>query len=656
MTRLSQFLIRPGQGGFLVLVALFYISSCEAASNYITETDRVRLHQVFKSAWPPKDLPTVHYAVLGSKLLGEPIPNIQDICNFLLKSIQTNPNVESYYYASSTWKSLASCQAKLPNADLIKAFTDILKKEVPSVSDLYYAVLGLKSLGQPVAAHLPNVKKALQAALKKDDSISNIGYTLHIAAQFDANGVFAYDRIEDAIVQADEVDGKYLQFEGGLSITTLLVSGALKLCEAVKDKPLPLTSDQTVKFSNYFLSRRSVQTVKGAYSLLNVIALLSTNSFQNPIVVDLEGTGAVSIDNSKVSVRVSDLLGRPLPFPLTVTLESATRVSDSVVILSKKKFQQNTSDKMLYTVALLEGKTSETPGPYRLSVTASPTSTQQVPSTRLVGNVNVPLEVRIMATVELAEPLLIGTADSDQLTQPKFHTVAWREKLKEILEVDSLQKLAIRFSLKEKTTGKPIKVHQAFVRLLHQTTNQEVIFVTDVDSNNNYKLDLDIGAKANELGYLSGLYNVELIVGDNYVANSFKWLIADIKLKFGTEQTPKLPAQSIFKTKPEIQHLFREPERRPPIFVSNLFTGLIFLPLLILFILWFQLGINLSNFSFSLSTIGFHIGLGAIFTLFGFFWLQLNMFETLKYLLGLGVVTFLCGNKLLANLAAQQKR
>lgn len=56
-----------------------------------------------------------------------------------------------------------------------------------------------------------------------------------------------------------------------------MVSGALKLCEAVKESQLPLTSDQTVKFSNYFLSRRSVQSVKGAYSLLNVIGLLSSN-------------------------------------------------------------------------------------------------------------------------------------------------------------------------------------------------------------------------------------------------------------------------------------------------------------------------------------------------------------------------------------------
>ncbi|XP_073991752.1 oligosaccharide transferase delta subunit [Rhodnius prolixus] len=648
-------LSRIGAVVSILLVVVLYFSPCNAASNYLTDTDRQRLQQVFKSVWPPKDLPSVHYAVLGSQLLGEAVPNEQDVCKFLLQSAQTNPTAETYFYVTLAWNSIGNCQPSLPNSKIIKTFTEIILKEVPSISDLYYAVLGLKTLNQSLTAHLPKVKKAVQAALKKDDSISNIGYSLHIASQFDANGVFAYDRIEDAVVQADEIDGKYLQFEGGLSITALLVSGALKLCEAVKESQLPLTSDQTVKFSNYFLSRRSVQSVKGAYSLLNVIGLLSSNKFQNPIVVGLEGTGAVSLDNSKISVRVCDLLGQPLPFPLTVTLESATRVSDGVVILSKKKFQPVASDKMLYTVFLLEGKTSETPGPYRLSVSAVPTSTQ-VPSTRFVGNVNVPLDVRIMATVVLAEPLLVGVADSDQLTQPKFHKVSMPNKLKETLEVDSLQKLAVRFSLKEKTTGKPIKVHQAFVRLLHHNTNQEVIFVTDVDVNHNYKLDLDIGAKSHELGHLSGLYKVELIVGDNYVANSFRWLIADVKLNFGVEHPAKSQTQSIFKTKPEIKHLFREPERRPPILVSNLFTGLVLLPLIILLILWFQLGINLSNFSFSLSTIGFHLGLGAIFTLFGLFWLQLNMFETLKYLLGLGVVTFLCGNKLLAKVAAQQKR
>lgn len=49
-----------------------------------------------------------------------------------------------------------------------------------------------------------------------------MGYTFHIAADLGIPAAFAYDRIEDAVIQADEVDGQYLQFEGGLSITSMI--------------------------------------------------------------------------------------------------------------------------------------------------------------------------------------------------------------------------------------------------------------------------------------------------------------------------------------------------------------------------------------------------------------------------------------------------
>lgn len=59
-------------------------------------------------------------------------------------------------------------------------------------------------------------------------------------------------------------------------ITALLVSGAYKLADTV-NKPPPVTGDQAVKFANYFLSRRSVQTAKGAYNLLEVVNTLTNN-------------------------------------------------------------------------------------------------------------------------------------------------------------------------------------------------------------------------------------------------------------------------------------------------------------------------------------------------------------------------------------------
>lgn len=56
--------------------------------------------------------------------------------------------------------------------------------------------------------------------------------------------------------------------------------------------------------------------------------------------------------------------------------------------------------------------------------------------------------------------------------------------------------------------------------------------------------------------------------------------------------------------------MFREPEKRPPVFMSNVFTGLCLAPLLLLFILWATLDVNISKFPYSLSAIIFHFGLG----------------------------------------------
>jgi len=64
--------------------------------------------------------------------------------------------------------------------------------------------------------------------------------------------------------------------------------------------------------------------------------------------------------------------------------------------------------------------------------------------------------------------------------------------------------------------------------------------------------------------------------------------------------------------------MFREPERRPPAFVSNLFTGLCMVPVLLLLILWARLGVNISNFPLSLSAITFHLGLGGKYLSYAF--------------------------------------
>lgn len=70
-----------------------------------------------------------------------------------------------------------------------------------------------------------------------------------------------------------------LQFEGGLSVTSVVLSGAAALAAKV-GKPLPLTGEQAVKFGNYLLYRKSVQQPKVRSVTLNNMARFMVNRIQ----------------------------------------------------------------------------------------------------------------------------------------------------------------------------------------------------------------------------------------------------------------------------------------------------------------------------------------------------------------------------------------
>ncbi|XP_043735275.1 dolichyl-diphosphooligosaccharide--protein glycosyltransferase subunit 2-like [Cervus elaphus] len=153
----------------------------------------------------------------------------------------------------------------------------------------------------------------------------------------------------------------------------------------------------------------------------------------------------------------------------------------------------------------------------------------------------------------------------------------------------------------------------------------------------------------------SGTYTLYLIIGDATLKNPILWNVADVVIRFPENDVPStVLSKNIFTPKQEIQHLFREPEKRPPTVVSNTFTALILSPLLLLFALWIRIGANVSNFTFAPSTIVFHLGHAAMLGLMYVYLTQLNMFQTLKYLAILGSVTFLAGNRMLAQQAIKR--
>lgn len=94
------------------------------------------------------------------------------------------------------------------------------------------------------------VSKSLLASLKKDDTLLNTGLAFQAASKFykpEEKNPFV-ERIGDIVVQADEVDGRYLQFEGGLGITANIILGVYQLSASANKQTPSLTKVFVIYF------------------------------------------------------------------------------------------------------------------------------------------------------------------------------------------------------------------------------------------------------------------------------------------------------------------------------------------------------------------------------------------------------------------------
>merc|ERR1719391_1859118 len=270
-------------------------------------------------------------------------------------------------------------------------------------------------------------------------------------------------------------------------------------------------------------------------------------------------------------------------------------------------------------------------GFYELVLSASPAK----PDKKFVGMTGV--TVLTSVTVQTAE-IKITDTDSSSAKTTKLQFPGKSQKL----SLDYKEKLSLSFTVIETESKKPRLVHQAFVKLSHSASNAEIVYVAESNNKKQYLFELDMNTAAQDFNSKSGLYSLTVILGDAVISNPTAWLAAEVDIKLPEEEKAKEPG--MFDAKPEIIHIFREPEARPASVVSNSFALLCLVPILIMLALWAKIGVNCSNFAFSLAAVGFHVGLAAIFLLYFYFWLELDMF-----------VTFLCGNSLLATIARNKK-
>ena len=147
-----------------------------------------------------------------------------------------------------------------------------------------------------------------------------------------------------------------------------------------------------------------------------------------------------------------------------------------------------------------------------------------------------------------------------------------------------------------------------------------------------YNFELDMNTAAGDFGTKSGLYSVSVIIGDAVITNPLSPLAADIEITLPDGESSSSEAGP-FSPKPEIRHVFRQPDSRPPAMVSNVFSILCLAPVLIMLAMWVKIGVNVSNFPMSLAAIGFHLGFAVIFVLYFYFCLELQVIISNHFLL-----------------------
>nr|CAH8867372.1 unnamed protein product [Trichobilharzia regenti] len=638
---------------------------------YVTVKDKSHFRTVFEKQInrSPTNPSELYHAILGLHSLGEKIPNIDAICSALNKPVK-NPDLA--FYASMGQKILGSAKCKVSIQEVEKLSKQLLAQDI-TVENLYFIISSMKNLGIKIDANqVTSIVNKLKAKDNSPTTIAfilqilpQLGLTKTVMDGY-ASGM------NDILDQADEVNGNQLFYEKGLYTTSLVAKGIVEFVNVYGEIPKAVEG-KLVKLFNYLYARRQVTNTRAAAHMAAAFKALADSTVMMPIVVEpsvnmndelnLAIPSEFSVDraNPNLNLRLKHLWTGVYIKPSEFTLKAHglynlvnKKIDENQVLVGptdRGDFKQDDKNNIFQVSLLPDPKSTATPSPGYYALEISAVSKKAGDRRKLLGltNVQVPLRVITEAKVGQTTVTIMDTAHERHiadisLTPGQTHKASTASGA---INLDVGQQITLDLHLTDGSSSShtQLTAHQVFVQLTHQKTLQAITYtcseiIKDKQTGKkNYQLFLDPDASAAEFDYLSGVYKAELIVGDSLIKTPLIWHMFDLDLHFVGEagdETKRRIAQATdvsrqqssspaalkrasnpnaiigsgpTSAKPEIEHMFRAPEKRAPPFLALSFTVLCLLPLLGLLIAWMVIGFNVSNFKVSISNIVFHAGL-----------------------------------------------
>nr|KJB09974.1 hypothetical protein B456_001G179000 [Gossypium raimondii] len=461
------------------------------------------------------------------------------------------------------------------------------------------------------------------------------------------------EKYDDGALYFDDklVDGH--EYQGPLSTTSSVLRG-LTAFAAVTAENLNLPGDTMLGLAKFFLGICVPGDAKDFFNQIDSLACLESNRVSIPLILSFPSTVLSLTRKDSLKVGVSTVLGSEVP-SLTVKLVGA--FSSGSKDASLVESQELNFDKASGLHILNDLPKSIDVGSYTFVFEVVLHEPEHEEVYFMGSQTKVPISVTGLIKVENSE---IAVLDSDlgSIESQKKLDLAGKNAIS--LSANHLQKLRLSFQL---TTphGRSFKPHQAFLKLRHESKVEHIFVVGN--SGKQFEIVLNFLGLVEKFFYLSGKYDMELTIGDAAMENSLLVAIGHIELDLpeAPEKAPRPPPQPVdpysrYGPKAEITHIFRAPEKRPPQELSLAFLGLTILPLLGFLIGLLRLGVNLKNFPTkpvpATFAVLFHVGIGAVLLLYVFFWVKLDLFQTLKLLGFLGVFLVFVGHRILSHLAA----
>jgi oligosaccharyltransferase complex subunit delta (ribophorin II) len=195
--------------------------------------------------------------------------------------------------------------------------------------------------------------------------------------------------------------------------------------------------------------------------------------------------------------------------------------------------------------------------------------------------------------------------------------------------------------------------HQAFLKARHADSGVASFVAAAALPNGTLTWKLTSAHIAKQIGAYGGPFSLQVLLGDASLPTPLRIELGTVRvghlpLPSGEQPAAPVATQAIVAhaaPKPEITHMHRIPDRRPPSLMALVFTALTFVPLAALLAYIRAIGGNLKGFTGAVAASGtvFHGILAAFLALFALFWIRLNLMQTLPAVAVLGAAACVSG-------------